>query len=441
VTTLQDKSKIVPRLLRFLSCHDSIRIMPYGPPAVDRIRFPDTLRILAMRLPTACFTAAIIAAGLSLAHAQAPKSTTTVRYFASLGDILGDLPVDAFIKETRQGGKVVSAVLDACYSVSPTSDHKDRFAIELKPDGQKFTGTGTSLEDKQPVTVSLTRKPSGDTVSFDGKITVGGKASLVSSAENSESDENEFEQSQTADDDLVGAPTNFTEVSPQSVAVQVKRDAFVDLVKSLKSEPVRISLDSLATDCTVLRTGEQTLRLTVDPARAPALIAKLKTAPGVIAAGWATGTYEMERAIRIPAAEWRDGSALNKDKFAAALSDAAAKAMGGKALPPKWNDTTGELTLSAARPSTLAPALGFTETLEMTVLVGPERPGVSDRLIVWLGVPSSTTKDDATGSRLEFTEPDNSDDEGSFTEDNGVIQSVAEALKGQRWDSDKSLWK
>jgi hypothetical protein len=77
----------------------------------------------------------------------------------------------------------------------------------------------------------------------------------------------------------------------------------------------------------------------------------------------------------------------------------------------------------------------------MTVLVGPERPGVSDRLIVWLGVPSSTTKDDATGSRLEFTEPDNSDDEGSFTEDNGVIQSVAEALKGQRWDSDKSLWK
>ncbi|WP_458758065.1 hypothetical protein ACSVBT_18490 [Afipia sp. TerB] len=395
-----------------------------------------------MRLPTACLIAATIAAGLSFAHAQAPKgAATTVRYFASLGDIMGDLPVDAFIKETRQGGKVVSAVLDACYSVSPTSDHKDRFAIELKADGARLTGSGTTFEDKQPVTVSLTRKPVNDTVTFEGKITVGNTASLVSSTENTESDEKEFEQSQEPDDDLVTAPANFTEVSPQSVAVQVKREAFSDLVKSLRGEPVRISLDSLATDCTVLRSGEQTLRFAVDPARAPALIAKLKTAPGVVAAGWATGTYEMERAIRFPAAEWRDGTALNRDKLANALSSAVAKAMNATPLPPKWNDTTGELTLTATRPSTLAPSLGLTETLEMTVLVGPEKPGTSDRLIAWLGVPSSTTRDTAAGSRLEFTEPDNSDDEGSFTEDDGVIRALAVEMKGQRWDSDRSSWK
>lgn len=396
-----------------------------------------------MRLPTTCLTAAMIAVGLSLAHAQAPKSTTatTVRYFASLGDILGDLPVDAFIKETRQGSKVTAATLDVCYSVSPTSDHKDRFAIELKPDGARLTGSGTSFEDKQPVTVSLTRKPAGDTVSFEGKITVGNKTSQVTSTENTESDEKEFDQSQGADDDLVEAPANFTEVSPQSVAVQVKRESFNDVVKNLRSEAVRVSLDSLAIDCNVLRSGEQTLRLIVDPARTPALIAKLKTMPGVTAAGWATGTYEMERAIRIPAAEWRDGTALNRDKLATALSNAIAKATGGTALPPKWNDTTGEVTLTATRPSTLAPALGLTETLEMTVLVGPEKPGPSDRLILWLGVPSSTTKDSAAASRLEFTEPDNSEDEGSFTEDDGVIRALAVEMKGQRWNSDASSWK
>lgn len=396
-----------------------------------------------MRLPTTCLTAAMIAVGLSLAHAQAPKSTTatTVRYFASLGDILGDLPVDAFIKETRQGGKVTAATLDVCYSVSPTSDHKDRFAIELKPDGQKLTGSGTSFEDKQPVTVNLTRKPAGDTVTFEGKITVGNKTSQVASTENTESDEKEFDQSQGADDDLVEAPANFTEVSPQSVAVQVKREAFNDVVKNLRSEAVRVSLESLTIDCNVLRSGEQTLRLIVDPARAPALIAKLKTMPSVTAAGWATGTYEMERAIRIPAAEWRDGTALNRDRLATALSNAVAKATGGTALPPKWNDTTGEVTLTATRPSTLAPALGLTETLEMTVLVGPEKPGPSDRLILWLGVPSSTTKDSAAGSRLEFTEPDNSEDEGSFTEDDGVIRALAVEMKGQRWNSDASSWK
>jgi hypothetical protein len=395
-----------------------------------------------MRLPNACLTAAMIAAGLSLAHAQAPKGpVTTVRYFASLGDILGDLPVDAFIKETRQGGKVIAATLDACYSVSPTSDHKDRFAIELKADGATFTGSGTTFEGKQPVTVNLTRKPTGDTMTFEGKITLGGTTSQVTSTENTESDEKEFEQSQDPDDDLVEAPANFTEVSPQSVAVQIKREAFGDVVKSLRGEAVRITLESLATDCVVLRSGEQTLRLAVDPARATALIAKLKAMPGVVAAGWASGTYEMERAIRFPAAEWRDGAVLNRDKLASALSQAAAKAMNATPLPPKWNDTTGELTLSAARPSTLAPTPGFTETLEMTVLVGPERPGTSDRLIAWLGVPTSTTKDTTAGSRLEFTEPDNSEDEGSFTEDDGMIRALAVEMKGQRWDSDRSSWK
>ncbi|MGN6287305.1 MAG: hypothetical protein ACTHM2_19320 [Afipia sp.] len=395
-----------------------------------------------MRLPTACLTAAMIVAGLPFAHAQAPKSPApVVRYFASLGDILGDLPVDAFIKETRQGGKVTAATLDVCYSVSPTSDHKDRFAIELKPDGQKLTGSGTSFEDKQPVTVNLVRKPAGDTVTFEGRITVGNKTSQVASTENTESDEKEFEQSQGADDDLVEAPANFTEVSPQSVAVQVKREAFRDLVNGLRGEAVRITLESLALDCNVLRSGEQTLRLTVDPARAPGLIAKLKTMPGVSAAGWATGTYEMDRAIRFPAAEWRDGTALNRDKLATALSNAFAKATNATAQPPQWNDTTGELTLSATRPSTIAPALGLTEKLEMTVLIGPEKPGPSDRLVMWLGVPSSTTTDTVAGSRLEFTEPDNSDDEGSFTEDDGVIRALAVEMKGLRWNSDTSSWK
>jgi hypothetical protein len=397
---------------------------------------------MLMRLPLACLTAAMMTAGLPLAHAQAPKgAAATVRYFASLGDILGDLPVDAFIRETRQNGKVTAATLDVCYSVSPTSDHKDRFVIELKPDGAKLTGSGASLEDKQPVTVNLTRKPAGDTVTFEGKITVGNTTSQVASTENTESDEKEFEQSQGPDDDLVEAPAKFTEVSPQSVAVQVKREAFGDLVKNLRSEAVRVSLESLTIDCNVLRSGEQTLRFSVDPARAPTLIAKLKAMPGVSAVGWATGTYEMERAIRFPAAEWRDGTALNRDKLATALSNAVAKATNATALPPKWNDTTGELTLSATRPSTLAPTLGLTETLAMTVLVGPEKPGPSDRLIVWLGVPSSTTMDSTAGSRLEFTEPDNSDDEGSFTEDDDVIRALAVAMKGQRWNSDSSSWK
>ena len=70
-------------------------------------------------------TLALVGAGSSpVVHAQAAKDAKAapvaneIRYFNSLGDLLGELPVDAFIKETRQGGKVTSALLDVCYSVS-----------------------------------------------------------------------------------------------------------------------------------------------------------------------------------------------------------------------------------------------------------------------------------------------------------------------------------
>ena len=69
----------------------------------------------------------------SLSHAEpkkAPaKSSTgdTVRYFQFVDELLGDLPSDAFLREVKQGGKVTSAMLDVCYSVSQSSIRKDRF--------------------------------------------------------------------------------------------------------------------------------------------------------------------------------------------------------------------------------------------------------------------------------------------------------------------------
>lgn len=388
----------------------------------------------------------------SQAQAQAPKDAaktapkavtgaSEVRYFSSLGDILGDLPVDAFIKETRQNGKIVSDVFDACYSVSSTSDRKDRFVIDLKPEGDKLSGTGQSIEAKTPVTVNLTRKIANKAITFEGKITIGSNTSLVSSPDNTDIDEKEFLQTQVVDDDLVEAPKDFTQVSPQSVAVRVKRESFVDLVKTLKSENVQIALDSIETDCNALRTGLQVLRLIVDPVRATALVAKLKAIPGVVASGWTTGTYDMERAVRFPASGWTVGGKPDRDKFANVLSLTAAKVMSAKPVTSKWNDTTGEITFAIQRPSQLAPELNLTETLEMTALISTERPGAEDRLIVWLGIPSSKTTDDATGPRLQFAENSGGEEESTFNDDDGLIKALAAELKGQRWDTDKASWR
>jgi len=392
-------------------------------------------------------TLALVGAGSSpVVHAQAAKDAKAapvaneIRYFNSLGDLLGELPVDAFIKETRQGGKVTSALLDVCYSVSTHSDRKDRFTLDLKVEGEKLSGSGQSTENKTPVTVSLIRKGT-KSVSFDGKITLGGQLTSVSSPDNSDVDEKEFQQSQVVDDDLSEMPKDFTQVSPQSVAVQVKRENFADLVRSLKGQNVQIALDSIATDCNALRSGYQILRLFIDPARASDLIASLKTATGVVAAGWTSGTYDMERAIRFATGDWSQGGKLNRDKFASALTAIAANVMGAKTATSTWNDATGELTFTLKRPSQLAPALDLTETLEITALISPDKPGGSDRLIVWLGIPSSKTTDETAGPQLQFSENSGGEEESTFNDDDGMIKAVATELKGQRWDTDKATWK
>ena len=77
--------------------------------------------------------------------------------------------------------------------------------------------------------------------------------------------------------------------------------------------------------------------------------------PGVVSAGWTAGIVEMDRAIRFPAADWRDGDKINKDKLAAAISDVLAKTFAAKAGAANWNATTGKLKLTFKRPSQLMP--------------------------------------------------------------------------------------
>src|SRR5262249_57583923 len=132
---------------------------------------------------------------------------------------------------------------------------------------------------------------------------------------NSDISEKEFKDSQVVDDGIQPQPKDFTEVSPESVGVRVKLDAAVEFLKSLKGQDVEVALNSLPVTCDALRAGQQTINMTVDPERAPALIAKAKAIPGVTLAGWTTGMIEMDRAIRISAADFPDGGKLTPDKL------------------------------------------------------------------------------------------------------------------------------
>jgi hypothetical protein len=378
-------------------------------------------------------------AQVKLSPKAAPGANET-RYFTSI-DGLMDGNADAILKETRLGKTVTSAVLDVCYPAEKGSDRKDRFVVNLAVNGQTLTGTTQSISDRLPVTVKLVRKPTGDTFEFKGQISVGQTVTEVTSTDNSDLSEKEFRDNQTTDDGIAAAPKDFTEVSPESIGVRVKLDAALDFLTGLKGQEVEVSLSSLTVSCDALRAGEQTINISVDPDRATALIAKFKSLPGVVAAGWTSGIVEMERSIRFAAADWRDGDKLNRDKLAAAIANVLSKTLSAKSSSPGWNPNTGKLKLTFKRPSQIVPALGLTETVEVTALVAPDKPGASDRLMLWISNPVISTKDETAGPKLNLTEESGADEEADQQDDNGSVDALAKEFKGQRWDADKSAWK
>jgi hypothetical protein len=378
-------------------------------------------------------------AQMKLAPKAAPGANE-VRYFTAI-DGLMDNNADVILKETRQGKTVTAAVLDVCYPVAKGSDRKDRFVVNLAVNGQTMTGTTQSVGDKLPVSVKLTRKPTGDSFEFKGQISVGQAVTEVVSSDNSDLSEKEFLDNQTSDDGITASPKDFTEVSPESIGVRIKLEAALDFLKSLKGQDVEVSLASLTVSCDALRAGQQTINLTADPDRAAALIAKFKSVPGVVAVGWTSGVVEMERAIRFPAADWRDGDKINRDKIAAAIAGVLSKTLSAKPSSSIWNSNTGKLKLTFKRPSQLFPALDLTETIEITALVAADKPGATDRLMLWAGSPVISTADESAGAKLNLAEETGGDEESDAKDYNGSVDALAREFRGQRWDTDKSVWK
>jgi hypothetical protein len=378
-------------------------------------------------------------AQMKLSPKAAPGAIET-RYFTSI-DGLMEGNADAILKETRQGKTVTSAVLDVCYPTDKGSDRKDRFVVNLAVNGQTLSGTTQSIGDQLPVTVKLVRKPTGDTFEFKGQISIGQTVTEVTSTDNSDLSEKEFRDNQTTDDGIAAAPKDFSEVSPESIGVRVKLDAAPDFLKGLKGQDIEVSLNSLMVSCDALRAGEQTINISVDPDRAAGLIAKFKSLPGVVAAGWTSGIVEMERSIRFASADWRDGDRLDRDKLAVAIANVLSKTLSAKSSSSAWNPSTGKLKLTFKRPSQIFPALDLTETVEVTALVAPDRPGASDRLMLWISNPVVSTKDESAGPKLNLAEESSGDEEGDQKDDNGSVDALAKEFKGQRWDADKAAWK
>jgi hypothetical protein len=399
-----------------------------------------------MRATAPLLTLLLAAVAAAPALAQTPKGTKApagpeIRYFTYLNGLIEDRG-DVVLKETRQGNRLVAATLDVCFPMPSDESRTDRFVMTLAIDGDKLSGSTQSQEGKLPVQVNLTRKVTGKSFDFSGKVTVGGSTSTVASPETTDLSEKDFKDQQATEDTITATPSDFTEVSAEAVAVKVKRDAVLDFARSLRGEQVQVALYGLIASCAELRSGEQVLKLTVDPERAPALIEKLRTQPGVVTVGWTEGNMDMERTIRFPAAEWREAGKINRDKVATTVANALAASLPATFVSSSWNAITGELTVVLKRPSAILPQLGLVENIEVTVLVAPEKPGQSDNLLLWTGSASIETVDESAGPKLNLAENSSGNDEESLSlNDEQMLAELAKAFRGQRWDSDTSAWK
>lgn len=399
-----------------------------------------------MRAISACLLGLMVtAAGPAMAQNKTnakspPASANETRYFTSI-DGLMDGNADVILRETYQGKTVTSAVLDVCYPAAKGSDRKDRFVANLAVNGQTMTGTTQSIGAKLPVSVNLTRKQTGDTYEFKGQIRVGQTVNNVASTDNADLSEKEFRENQTNDDGIVPAPRDFTQVSPEAIAVKVKLDSAADFLKHLKSQNVGIAVNSLAVSCESLRSGQMTLNLSVDPQRAADVLVNVKTQPGVTGAGWTSGLFDMERTIRFSAADWLEGGKPNRDKLATALGTAAAKVLSAQLASSSWSDVTGKLRLLLKRPSDMFTELALTETIELNAMIAPDQPGAFEHLMLWVSAPSITTTDQSSPPKLNLIDSNADDDEGDQNDEYGIVDALAKEFKAQRWDIENTVWK
>ena len=125
----------------------------------------------------------------------------------------------------------------------------------------------------------------------------------------------------------------------------------------------------------------------------------------------------------------------------ATISRVLAKTLSAQFVSSSWSTTTGKLKLTFKRPSPVYPALELTDTIEVTGLVTPDKPGGSDKLMLWLGNPATSTADEGAGAKLILSDESSGEEEGDQRDDSGSIEALTKELKGQRWDADKTQWR
>lgn len=369
-----------------------------------------------------------------------------VRYFDLSSSIFSELGAEAILKEIRQGTLLTAAEIEVCHQVAPGANRLDRFVVPLKVEGNRLTGAGQSQEGNQAVSVNLTRRVAGGNFNYEGTITSGSITEKIRSTDNTEMTEEEAADQFLSEPAIEPAPSDFTAAWPQALHARVGRAALPSLLEALRDQNVRLVYNSLLPSCRALRSGNSTVQIDVDAERAGAVLAKIKSVSGVAEVGFSPNTPNMGRAVRFPSAGWRDsGGKLERDKLAAAVGAAMAKAMSATVGATTWEPVMGELSVELKRPDESVAGLKLAQVITISVVVGPESLTANQQSILWIESITSRIADERSPPRLTFTAAQGDEGgEGQTSEPDGsdaLPEAVAAALKGKTWDSDTDQWR
>ena len=157
--------------------------------------------------------------------------------------------------------------------------------------------------------------------------------------------EEEITEQFLAEPAIEPSPADFTAAWPQALHIRVGRAALGGVLEALRDQNVRVAFNGLTTSCRVLRSGNYTVQIDVEADRVGAVFAKLKSMPGVTEAGFSSNVPEHAARGALPVrrlARWLAGK-LDRDKLAAAVGAAMAKAMSATVSSTSWDATMGEL--------------------------------------------------------------------------------------------------
>lgn len=392
----------------------------------------------------------LVAASPALAQQKGPKGKgpagPQVRYFDLSSSVFNELGAEAILKETRQGTTLTAAELEVCHQVAPGSTRLDRFVVPLKVEGSRLTGSGQSQESKQAVSVNLTRRVAGGNFSYEGTVTSGSITEKIRSTDNNELTEEEIADQFLTEPEIEASPADFSAAWPQALHARVGRAALASLLEALRDQNVRLVHNSLLESCRVLRSGNYTVQVDVDAERVGAVLAKIKSVSGVAEAGFSPNTPNMGRAVRFPSAGWRDGGGkIEREKLAAALGAAAAKAMKATVGAITWDPVMGELAIELKRPDESIAGLKLAQVITVSVVVAPESLTANQQSILWIESITSRIVDERSPPRLTFaTSQGDEGGEGQASEPEGsdaLPEAVAAALKGKTWDTETDQWR